>query len=158
MVGRKTASEGPSQRQLRVGEEIRRVLARAFERGGFRDPDLYDVSVTVSEVSVSPDLRQATVYILPLGGGDDGRILAALKRASGYLSGMAARELSMKYAPSLNFRRDEAFDASARIDALMQDPVIRADVEKAAQDRDGDVRDGQDRDGEDRDGEDDGTA
>ena len=132
MARRDAAPSGPSQRQLRVGEEIRRVLARVFERGGLRDPDLHDVSLTVTEVSVAPDMRQATVWVLPLGGGDDKSILDALGRASGHLSGLAARELSMKYVPRLSFKRDTAFDTSSKIDALLRDPVIQRDVASGA--------------------------
>lgn len=126
-------ARGPSQRQLRVGEEIRRLVARAFERGELHDPALFERSVTISEVSVSPDLRQATVWYVPLAAGADAAELQpALDRAAGYLSGAAARELRMKYAPKLRFKRDTAFDTSMRIEALLHDPRVRADVEAAA--------------------------
>lgn len=132
--GRETR-EGPSQRQLRVGEEIRRVVSRAFERGEIHDPLLYETSLTISEVSVSPDMRQASVWFVPLGGGADDEaqkdLQDALNRVAGYLSGIAARELHMKYAPRLIFKRDTGFDTSMRIDALLQDPRVRADVAAA---------------------------
>lgn len=138
MAHRKGASDreerrGPSQRQLRVGEEIRRVVSRAFERAELHDPFLYELSLTISEVSLSPDMRQATVWYVPLGGEvvDAKALQQALDRASGRLSGIAARELQLKYAPRLTFKPDTAFDTSMRIEALLQNPQVRADVERS---------------------------
>jgi ribosome-binding factor A len=154
--GRETR-EGPSQRQLRVGEEIRRVVSRAFERGEIHDPLLYETSLTISEVSVSPDMRQASVWFVPLGGGAEDEaqkdLQDALNRVAGYLSGIAARELHMKYAPRLIFKRDTGFDTSMRIDALLQDPRVRADVAAAQSDDDQDEP-GQDEPGQDEHGQD----
>ena len=142
--------EGPSQRQLRVGEEIRRVVSRAFERGEIHDPLLYETSLTISEVSVSPDMRQASVWFVPLCGGDaesQKDLQDALNRGAGYLSGIAARELHMKYAPRLVFKRDTGFDTSMRIDALLQDPRVRADVAAAESDDEDDDEHAGDKDG-----------
>lgn len=134
--------KGPSQRQLRVGEEIRRVVSRAFERGEVHDPLLYETSLTISEVSVSPDMRQASVWFVPLGGQEDTEaqkdLEDALNRVAGYLSGVAARQLHMKYAPRLVFKRDTGFDTSMRIEALLQDPRVRADVATTDADDDAD--------------------
>ncbi len=130
-TGRDAARGEPSQRQLRVGEEIRRVLAKVLERGTLHDPALYDAPVTISEVTMSPDLRNATVWITPLGGGDSAELLAALKRNAGRLGGLLARDIKLKFAPRLRFERDTAFEVSSRIDALLRDPVVRQDVEAA---------------------------
>lgn len=134
MTGRDAAPHEPSQRQLRVGEEIRRVLARVLERGTLHDPALYDAPVTISEVTVTPDLRNATVWIVPLGGGEAGELLAGLTRNAGRLAGLVARDIKLKFAPRLRFERDTAFDTSSRIDALLRDPVVRRDVESAEAD------------------------
>jgi len=128
-TGRDAAPGEPSQRQLRVGEEIRRVLAKVLERGTLHDPALYDAPVTITEVTMSPDLRNATVWITPLGGGDAVELLAALKRNAGRLGGLLARDIKLKFAPRLRFERDTAFDVSSRIDALLRDPVVRQDIE-----------------------------
>lgn len=131
MTGRDAAPQEPSQRQLRVGEEIRRALARVLERGTLHDPALYDAPVTISEVTMTPDLRNATVWIVPLGGGDAVDLLAALTRNAGRLGGLMARDIKLRFAPRLRFERDTAFDTSSRIDALLRDPVVRRDLETA---------------------------
>lgn len=117
-----------TQRQLRVGEEIRHTLAEVFLRAEFRDPDLVGVSVTVSEVRISPDLRNATAFVLPLGGRDDATVLAALGRASAYLRGEIAKRLRLRFAPNLSFKRDDSFDEADRIDRLLHDPRVVADL------------------------------
>lgn len=129
MAKRDEAREGPSQRQLRVGEEIRRVLARVFERGELHEPALSGVRITLSEVSVSPDLRNATVWVIPPIDGEIADILPVLGRVSGRLSGQVAREVRMRFAPRLTFKRDTAFDASHRMNTILNDPVIRQDVQ-----------------------------
>jgi len=129
MVGRDTAPKEPSQRQLRVGEEIRRVLTGVFDRGLLHDPALLDARLTISEVTVSPDLRNATVWITPLGGGDATAALAALKRSAGRIGGMVARDVKLRFAPRLKFERDTAFDVSNRINALLRDPAVQRDLE-----------------------------
>lgn len=119
---------------MRVGEEIRRVLSRVFERGELHEPALAGARITLSEVSISPDLRNATVWVIPPIDGDIGDILPILSRLSGRMGGIVAREVRMKYAPRLSFKRDTAFDTSRRMDALLRDPVVRRDVEAAADD------------------------
>ncbi|WPZ35602.1 30S ribosome-binding factor RbfA [Thalassobaculum sp. OXR-137] len=138
MAKRDEAREGPSQRQLRVGEEIRRVLARVFERGELHEPALSGVRITLSEVSVSPDLRNATVWVIPPIDGEIADILPILSRVAGRLSGQVAREVRMKFAPRLTFKRDTAFDASQRMNAILNDPVIRQDVAAAPESSDED--------------------
>jgi ribosome-binding factor A len=128
MAKRDEARKGPSQRQLRVGEEIRRVLARVFERGELHEPALAGVRITLSEVSVSPDLRNATVWVIPPIDGDIADILPVLGRVAGRLSGQVTREVRMKFAPRLSFKRDTAFDASLRMSKILSNPVIRQDV------------------------------
>lgn len=151
MTGRDAAPGEPSQRQLRVGEEIRRVLARVLERGTLHDPALYDAPATITEVTMSPDLRNATVWIARLGGGDATELLAALTRNAGRLGGLLARDIKLKFAPRLRFQRDTAFDTSSRIDALLRDPAVRRDIESAGEAVDfedaGDSEDAGDRDG-----------
>jgi len=118
----------PSQRQLRVGEELRHVLAEILQREGLRDPALQGVILTVTEVRASPDLRNATVFVSPLGGGDIKAILAGLKRAAPYLRSAVAKRVHLKYLPMLQFKEDTSFDEGARIDAALRDPVVVQDV------------------------------
>ncbi|WP_425407158.1 30S ribosome-binding factor RbfA [Hwanghaeella sp.] len=120
--------KGPSQRQLRVGEELRHALSEVFQREGFRDPALQGVILTVTEVRPSPDLRNATVFISPLGGGDIKAILAGLRRASHFLRGEVARRIHLKYMPDFSFKADTSFDEAAKIDAALRDPVVAHDV------------------------------
>ena len=115
-----------NQRQLRVGELIRRVLVEIFDRVELRDPDIAGVSITISEVSVSPDLKAATVYAMPLGGHGRDTVMAGLARAAPFLRSRIARELALRRVPSLEFRLDTAFDASERISELL--PSVRIAV------------------------------
>lgn len=110
----------PSQRQLRVGEEIRHALAGIFLRGDFHDPDLAGIPITVTEVRTGPDLKSATAYVMPLGGGEEEAVLAALRRAAPYLRGQLAREVSLKFTPSLRFEIDRSFAEAKRIDGLLR--------------------------------------
>jgi ribosome-binding factor A len=127
----------PSQRQLRVGEELRHIVANLIERGEFRDPDLLGRAITVTEVRVSPDLRNATVFVVPLGGGDVAPILAGLKRAKAYLRHEIARSVDLRMVPELWFQPDATFDEASRIDALLRSPVVRRDVEGHDEDDEG---------------------
>src|ERR1700729_1991851 len=95
--------KGPSQRQLRVGEEMRHVLASIFQRGELRDPALHDVTVTVTEVRVSPDLKRATAYVMPLGGSHIDKVMAGLKRGAPYLRQRVAQEVQLRVAPQITF-------------------------------------------------------
>ena len=122
------AERGPSQRQLRVGEELRHALAWILERGGVRDPDLEGVSVTVTEVRISPDLRKATVFVIPLGGGETGAVVTGLTRARPFLRRQMAKAVKLKYVPDIAFRADTSFDEARRIDTLLRDPAVARDL------------------------------
>lgn len=124
----KGSGKGPRQRQLRVGEQLRHALAEVLGRGDLRDPDLSGAPVTVTEVRISPDLRNATAFVVPLGGGDATAVLAGLRRAAPYLRTQVARLVRLKFAPQLTFRADTSFDYASRIDALLQEPVVAADL------------------------------
>lgn len=120
---------GPSQRQLRVGELIRRTLSEILAQGDLHDPELDGVSVTVGEVRASADLKRATAYVLPLGGVGREAVLAALRRNKPELRHLVARAMTMKHVPDLRFEIDETFD---RIDAtrrMFADEKVRRDVE-----------------------------
>jgi ribosome-binding factor A len=124
---------GPSQRQLRVGELIRRRLSEVLARGEVHDPELNAMSITVGEVRTSPDLKVATAYVMPLGGRALGALgvdaaLAALRRNRGELRRAIARDLSLKYAPDLRFAADETFDRMDETRRLFEDETVRRDV------------------------------
>jgi ribosome-binding factor A len=123
-------AEGPSQRQLRVGEELRHALAHILERGELHDPALQDATVTVTEVRVSPDLKNATAFVMPLGGTHAPEIVAALKRSAPYLRGVLARTVQLRHAPTLGFALDTSFDYASRIDALLHRPEIARDLDR----------------------------
>lgn len=129
--------KGPSQRQLRVGEELRHALSQVLQREGFRDPALSGVILTVTEVRPSPDLRNATVFISPLGGGDIKAILAGLNRASKFLRGEVAKRVHLKYMPDFSFKADTSFDEFAKIDAVLKDPSVQQDLHPDDLDQDG---------------------
>ena len=120
---------GPSQRQLRVGELIRRTLSDVLLRGDVHDPDLNRHSITVGEVRTSPDLKVATAYVLPLGGHDAQEALAALRRNTRELHHLVAKDMSLKYAPDLRFVLDETFDRMDDTRRLFADERVRRDVE-----------------------------
>lgn len=122
-------SRAPSQRQLRVGEELRHAVARIFEHAHFRDPDLASQSITVTEVRVSPDLKSATAFVTPLGGADMERVVAALNRAQGYFRGELGRSLALKFVPRIAFAADTSFEYSSRIEALLHRPEVERDLE-----------------------------
>src|SRR5690606_18822432 len=113
-MARRGASEGPSQRQLRVGELIRRSLSDVLARGDIHDPDLNAISITVAEVRVSPDLRNATAYVMPLGGEGRDEAMAALNRRRAELRRAVSHGLTLKFAPELRFAIDDTYD---RMDA-----------------------------------------
>lgn len=137
---------GPSQRQLRVGELIRRTLSDVLLRGDVHDPHLNRFSITVGEVRTSPDLKVATAYVLPLGGHDAEEALAALRRNTGELRHHVAKEMTLKYAPNLRFVLDETFDRMDDTRRLLEQDRVRRDVEQD----DGEGGEGSD-DGEDPD-------
>ncbi|MFC3230839.1 30S ribosome-binding factor RbfA [Marinibaculum pumilum] len=109
----------PSQRQLRVGEALRHELAGLLNRGDLHDPELAGRSITVTEVRTSPDLRNATAFVMPLGGSDAGAIVAALNRAAPHLQGQLGRQLRLKFSPQLRFAMDDTFEHVARMERLL---------------------------------------
>jgi ribosome-binding factor A len=119
---------GPSQRQLRVGELIRRTLSEVLARGEVHDPDLQGISLTVGEVRVSPDLKVATVFVMPLGGGAVDLAIAALARNKGALRKRVAAEMTLKFAPDLRFRPDETFDRLDATRRMFADPKVARDL------------------------------
>jgi ribosome-binding factor A len=126
---KKPARAGPSQRQLRVAEEIRHVLAGVFARHEFRDPELADAEVTVTEVRITPDLKNAIVFIARLGRPDVEALLPALKRATHYLRGLVAHKLRLRFATDLAFQPDTALDYAMKIEELMHRPEVARDLD-----------------------------
>ena len=126
-----TRSRGraPSQRQLRVGEEVRHALSQVLGESLLRDPDLADAAITVTEVRISPDLKNATAFVMPLGGGDLEVKVAALRRAAPFLRGEVARRVKLRFAPRLSFEPDRSFDAAGRIDDLLRGERLQRDLE-----------------------------
>ena len=123
--------KGQSVRLLRIGEQVRHALAQVLLRGDLRDELLTNTIVSVSEVRVTPDMRQATAYVKPLGDADEQAVIKALASHAKYLRGEVARQLATKYTPELRFRRDESFDAGARIDAILRRPDVARDLTPA---------------------------
>jgi ribosome-binding factor A len=119
---------GPSQRQLRVGEAVRHALAEVLAQGDVHDPVLEGHMITVPEVRMSPDLRLATIYVMPLGGRDEEAVVAALERNKRYLRGVIARKVNLKFAPDIRFRLDERFGEAERIEKLLRSPAVRRDL------------------------------
>ena len=122
------ASHGPTQRQLRVAEEVRRVLADLFARTEFRDPELSGVDVTVTEVRISPDLRHATAFVCRLGRSDIDAVLPALKRVAPFLRNGLAKTLRLRTAPEIHFQPDTALEHAMEIDTLMRKPEVQRDL------------------------------
>lgn len=120
--------ERPGQRQLRVAEAIRHVLAGLFERRDFRDPELTDAALTVTEVRVSPDLKHATAFVSRLGRSDVDALLPALRRAAPFLRGQVAQALRLKFAPDLGFQPDHTLDYAMKIDRLLHQPEVARDL------------------------------
>jgi len=131
-------SVGSSQRQLRVGELIRHELAAMLSRGDIHDPVVETHMITVPEVRMSPDLRLATIYVMPLGGRDEKEVVDALERNKRYVRGEIAKRVNLKFAPEIRFRVDERFDEAERIEKLLRTPVVQRDLE--SQDESGDEK------------------
>lgn len=125
---RTSTGKGPSQRQLRVGEAIRRAMSEALTRGEIHNDDLARLSITVGEVKVSADLRVATAYILPLGGAGADEALKALNRSRGEIRHVIARDVSLKFAPELRFMIDETFDRMDNMRRLFADERVQRDI------------------------------
>jgi ribosome-binding factor A len=140
-------SKAPSQRQLRVGEAIRHSLADVLMRGELRDPELAGRSITVTEVRVSPDLKNATAFVMPLGGGDSGAVVAALGRAAPFLRAQVAKAIRLRHAPQIRFEIDTSFEHAGRIERLLHDPAVARDLDPTDDrdaDRDADPEDDRD--------------
>jgi ribosome-binding factor A len=135
---KRAPSAAPSQRQLRVGEEIRHALASTFMREELHDPALQGVSLTFSEVRVSPDLKNATVFFLPLGGEEVGAIAKGLGRAAPHLRSLLAKQLRLRVVPRLSFVADESFARAESIDRLLRKvgPIAPADPDDEREDPD----------------------
>ena len=127
---KKSSAPGGSQRQLRVGEQVRHAIAEILAQGGVHDADLEGHIITVPEVRMSPDLKLATIYVMPLGGRDTELVIAALDRNKKFLRGEVARRVNLKFAPDLRFRVDERFDEAERIEKLLRTPAVQKDLEQ----------------------------
>ena len=131
------AAKAPTQRQLRVAEEIRHVLAGVFARGEIRDPALADVTITVTEVRIGPDLKRATAFVTRLGRSDIAAKLPALRRAAPFLRGRLARELRLRAAPDLSFQADTSIDYAMHVDTLLRAPGVARDLQETGRRGDG---------------------
>src|SRR5450830_1660964 len=120
---------GGSQRQLRVGELVRHAMSEMLTRGDVHDPVIEGHLITVPEVRMTPDLRLATIYIMPLAGRDTDEVLAAFERHKRFLRGEIAHRVNLKFAPDIRFRVDERFEEAERIDKLLRSPAIKRDLE-----------------------------
>ena len=121
---------GPSQRQLRVGETLRHALAEILVRGDIRDPDLMGVSVTITQVLPSGDMRHATAYCEPLGGKNAEKIVAALNRHKAYLRGQMGHLIALKFTPELRFVEDKSFSEAEKIETILKSPWVARDLSK----------------------------
>ncbi|CAH1677915.1 Ribosome-binding factor A [Hyphomicrobiales bacterium] len=119
---------GPSQRALRVGELVRHAMAEILTRGDLIDDVVTSHVITIPEVRMSPDLKLATIYVMPLGGKDEKAVVEALQRHRRFLRGELSRRLSIKFMPDIRFRLDESFDEAARIDSLLHSHKVQADL------------------------------
>ena len=124
----RAAATGPSQRQLRAGELVRHALVEILREEDLADPDLAGVSVTVTEVRMSPDLRHAICFVEPLGGEHAGPVVAGLVRSSKFLRGRLGHMIELKFTPELKFLHDESFNEAARMSRLFDDPKVRQDL------------------------------
>lgn len=121
---------GPSQRQLRVGEIVRHALADVLTRGQMADPDLDGVVITVPEVRMSPDLKNATVLVMPLGGRDTKKVMAALERSRKWFRGQIARRVDLKFAPDIRFLLDTRYDDDDQIASVLHRPEVARDLDE----------------------------
>jgi len=127
---KKSTAPGGSQRQLRVGEQVRHAIADILAQGSVHDADLEGHIITVPEVRMSPDLKLATIYVMPLGGRDTELVITALDRNKKFLRGEVARRVNLKFAPDIRFRVDERFDEAERIEKLLRTPAVQKDLEQ----------------------------
>jgi ribosome-binding factor A len=124
----KNTAPGGSQRQLRVGETVRHAIAEILSQGSVHDPELDGHIITVPEVRMSPDLKLATIYVMPLGGRDTDKVMAGLERNKKFLRGEVAHRVNLKFAPDLRFRVDDRFDEAERIEKLLRTPAVQRDL------------------------------
>jgi ribosome-binding factor A len=127
---RDSGTPGGSQRQLRVGELVRHAIADLLMRGEVHDPVIEGHLITIPEVRMSPDLRLATVYVMPLAGRDTDHVIAAFERNKKFLRGEIAHQINLKFAPDLRFRADDRFEEAERIERLLRSPEVKRDLEK----------------------------
>src|SRR6201998_2400873 len=125
---KRDSAPGGSQRQLRVGETVRHAIADILSHGSVPAPELEGHVLTVPEVRMSPDLKLATIYVMPLGGRDTDVVVAALERNKKFLRGEVARRVNLKFAPDIRFRVDERFDEAERIEKLLRTPAVQRDL------------------------------
>jgi len=131
---KKGSAPSGSQRQLRVGELVRHALADILAHGSVHDADLEGHIVTVPEVKMSPDLKLATIYVMPLGGQDTDEVIGALERNKKFLRGEIAHRVNLKFAPDIRFRADERFDEAERIEKLLRTPAVQRDLKHDSDD------------------------
>ena len=122
------SGKAPGQRQLRAGEVIRHALVHALQRGEVHDPDLDGASITVSEVRVSPDLKHAIAFVMPLMGRNKETVLAALRRSRNFIRGIVAKASTWKFVPEIDFELDRSFEQSERVDQLLNSERVRRDL------------------------------
>ena len=127
-TGRHDGPTGPSQRQLRVGEMLRHALADILRQNDIRDPALEGVSVTITQVKPSPDMRYATVYCEPLGGENAREVIAALNRHKGFLRGEMGHRIATKFTPDLRFVEDQSFAEAQKIENILKSPEVQRDL------------------------------
>jgi ribosome-binding factor A len=119
-----------SQRPLRVGEEIRHALSDVFMRGECRSPDLFDVTITISEVRVSPDMKNATAYFMPLAGQNKDKLLQVLRDSAPEIRHLVSKKVKLRHTPRIHFSLDESFDEAQRIENLLASPDVAKDLKK----------------------------
>jgi ribosome-binding factor A len=131
---KKKSAPGGSQRQLRVGEIVRHAIADILAQGSVHDSDLEGHIITVPEVRMSPDLKLATIFVMPLGGRDTDKVIAALERHKKFLRGEVARRVNLKFAADVRFRVDDRFEEAERIEKLLRTPAVQKDLAPDSQD------------------------
>lgn len=127
-------NQGPTQRQLRVGEMLRHALAEVLRRDEIRDPDLMGVSVTITQVKPSPDMRHATVFCEPLGGKNAKEVIVALNKHKGFLRGEMGRQIALKFTPDLRFVEDESFAEAQKIETILKSQRVQRDLKAEGDD------------------------
>ena len=134
--GPRVSGQPQSQRQLRVGELVRKALIESLTRGVIYDPIIEDAQPTISEVRASPDLKRATVYVAPLGGGDPSALLKALNNKGGQLRSEVGRKVNLRYTPALSFVADDSFDRASDLNSLIHSPDVARDLQDEAEEAD----------------------